>query len=64
MDVRSRARAAIAFGALGDSLGFPVEFLKWEDIQEKYGPEGIMEPDLQDGYALISDDTQMTLFTA
>ena len=64
MDVRSRARAAIAFGALGDSLGFPVEFLKWEDIQEKYGPEGIMEPELQDGYALISDDTQMTLFTA
>lgn len=59
-------RGCIYGGAVGDALGFPVEFLLEEDIFEKYGPDGItaFEKDIKSGKALISDDTQMTLFTA
>jgi len=53
-------------GAIGDALGYPVEFLRWSDIKRRYGEEGIQsyEMDFEQGLALISDDTQMTLFTA
>lgn len=53
-------------GALGDALGYPVEFLKRDEIFAQYGKRGISAPkiDKQKGCALISDDTQMTLFTA
>lgn len=53
-------------GAAGDALGYPVEFLLWEDIQKHFGIDGITEYQLhnQTRKALISDDTQMTLFTA
>ncbi len=50
-------------GAVGDALGYPVEFDSYNEIQRKYGSvtgyiTGGSAP------ALISDDTQMTLFTA
>ena len=53
-------------GAIGDALGTPVEFMRWSDIQRRYGEEGIqsLEMDFEQGLALISDDTQMTLSTA
>lgn len=51
-------------GAVGDALGYPVEFLKWEEIAELYGEQGITQYKLYDDIALISDDTQMALFTA
>ena len=53
-------------GALGDALGYPVEFLKQDEIFKEYGKRGITSPktDKEQGCALISDDTQMTLFTA
>jgi ADP-ribosylglycohydrolase len=52
-------------GALGDALGWPVEFLKWPEIEAIYGPDGIRRPPLnEEGVAEITDDTQMTLFTA
>lgn len=48
--------------ALGDCLGFPVEFCKtMKEIEETYGPGGIK--DLPDP-ALVSDDTQMTMSVA
>lgn len=52
-------------GAAGDALGYAVEFDRWPAIEAQYGPEGIVHfaPDAQ-GRAEISDDTQMTLFTA
>jgi ADP-ribosylglycohydrolase len=49
-------------GALGDALGNPVEFLSTHRIRERFGPEGLA--DLLGEPALITDDTQMTLFTA
>jgi len=51
-------------GAVGDALGYPVEFYKYFQIKNMYGEKGITEYKLSDGKALISDDTQMTLFTA
>ncbi|MCH5187202.1 MAG: ADP-ribosylglycohydrolase family protein [Oscillospiraceae bacterium] len=51
-------------GAYGDALGYPVEFLKLRQITEEYGKEGITELVLRNGKAEISDDTQMTLYTA
>ncbi|MBR4743045.1 MAG: ADP-ribosylglycohydrolase family protein, partial [Oscillospiraceae bacterium] len=51
-------------GAVGDALGYAVEFISEEAIFRRYGKNGITEYDLTDGIAEISDDTQMTMFTA
>lgn len=52
-------------GAVGDALGYAVEFDSWETIQRKYGSTGITRYELdRHGLARISDDTQMSLFTA
>ena len=69
-----RIRGSLIGGAMGDALGYPVEFIpSFEEIQAKYGEKGItrlddshwwMNDDGELGKAWISDDTQMTLFTA
>ncbi|MDE7309981.1 MAG: ADP-ribosylglycohydrolase family protein [Lachnospiraceae bacterium] len=61
-----KIRGCLIGGAAGDALGYPVEFFSWREIQERFGSDGITEYqiDSQTGKALISDDTQMTLFTA
>ncbi|OQA78622.1 MAG: ADP-ribosylglycohydrolase [Tenericutes bacterium ADurb.Bin239] len=51
-------------GAVGDALGYPVEFFSLDEIKAKYGEQGIQHYDLNNGVAEVSDDTQMTLFTA
>ena len=52
-------------GAVGDALGWPVEFMTLEEIRKKYGPEGICDfSEALGGVGAITDDTQMTLFTA
>lgn len=51
-------------GAAGDALGYAVEFLPEQAIFSRYGKDGITEYQLQGGLGRISDDTQMTLFTA
>lgn len=51
-------------GACGDALGYEVEFDKLKGIKKKFGAQGITNFCLHDGKAMISDDTQMTLFTA
>lgn len=51
-------------GAIGDALGWPVEFAPLCSIKGKYGKEGIRDFDLKNGIAEITDDTQMTIFTA
>ena len=57
-------RGCLIGGAIGDALGYAVEFKKIEEIQEIYGENGITQYKLTDRKALISDETQMTLFTA
>ena len=57
-------RGCLICGAVGDALGYAVEFMEDTDIFRKYGKNGITEYDLYKGTAQISDDTQMTMFTA
>jgi len=59
-----RLHASLIGGAIGDSLGAEIEFLSLDEIRRRY-PDGIT--DLQPHQGLrgaITDDTQMTLFTA
>lgn len=51
-------------GAVGDALGYAVEFLQDAQIFRMYGKDGITNYSLVDGVAQISDDTQLTLYTA
>jgi ADP-ribosylglycohydrolase len=72
--LQDRIRGSLIGGAIGDALGFPIEFVySIEEIQKRYGERGITRLDTyqhwldeneQVGKAVISDDTQMTLFTA
>ena len=57
-------RGCLIGGAAGDALGYAVEFRTRKQILKLYGENGITEYDLSPGIAIISDDTQMTLFTA
>lgn len=57
-------RGCLIGGAAGDALGYAVEFLPEDGITERFGKQGITQYQLKDGKARISDDTQMTLFTA
>lgn len=59
-----RYRGCLVGVSVGDALGYPVEFKKEERIFADYGDRGITDYALKDGVAQISDDTQMTLFTA
>ncbi|MFT6910230.1 MAG: ADP-ribosylglycohydrolase, partial [Oleiphilaceae bacterium] len=52
-------------GAIGDAFGAPVEFMTRKQILAKHGPEGVTS--FLPAYGrigAITDDTQMTLFTA
>lgn len=72
--LKDRIRGSFIGGAAGDALGYPVEFIySFEGIQTRYGERGITSLDTkqhwldeadQTGKAVVSDDTQMTLFTA
>jgi len=61
-----KIRGSLFGGAVGDALGYPIEFFRESEIFAKYGAQGIQEYALDkgSGKALISDDTQMSLFTA
>jgi ADP-ribosyl-[dinitrogen reductase] hydrolase len=63
--LQSRFRGCLLGGAVGDALGAPVEFLDLDEIVRAYGEQGIR--DYAPAYGklgAITDDTQMTLFTA
>ncbi len=60
-----QARGCLLGGAVGDALGAPVEFMSWTQIAQRFGPSGIQ--DFAPAYGrlgAITDDTQMTLWTA
>lgn len=61
----SRFKGCLIGGAVGDAMGAPVEFMSLAEIRRDFGPNGIT------GYSpaygrigAITDDTQMTLWTA
>ena len=49
-------------GAVGDALGAVVEFDTLDEIQRRHGPDGLTGFPAAAGH--VTDDTQMTLFTA
>lgn len=59
-----KIRGCLVGGAIGDALGYSVEFMPYPSIIRQYGSDGITSFTLEDNLALFSDDTQMTLFTA
>lgn len=62
---KNKVLGSMIGGAIGDALGYPVEFMRYNQILSKYGRPGIMRYELNNnGVAEISDDTQMSLFTA
>jgi ADP-ribosylglycohydrolase len=58
-------KGCILGGAIGDALGAPIEFMSINQIRSTYGDQGLT--DYSEAYGrngAITDDTQMTLFTA
>ena len=66
LELGDRIRGCLIGGAVGDALGAPIEFWSTEQIRAEAGPLGIRDF-LPTGFGgargLITDDTQMTLFT-
>ena len=63
--IRRRWRGCLLGGAVGDAIGAPVEFMSLEEIRQRFGAAGVV--DMTTAYerpGAITDDTQMTLFTA
>lgn len=64
-DLDSRIAGCRLGGAVGDALGAPVEFWSLARIRRQFGPGGIRDFVPAHGkVGAITDDTQMTLFTA
>ncbi|EIV93039.1 ADP-ribosylglycohydrolase [Frankia sp. QA3] len=63
--MRDRVRGCLLGGALGDALGAGIEFQSLAEIRQEHGPAGVVR--LTEAYGVhapLTDDTQMTLFTA
>ena len=66
-NLKDTFRGCLLGGAIGDALGYPVEFMSKAAIRREYGEEGVKDfpaTPYCTGKAVFSDDTQMTLFTA
>ena len=62
---RAAIRGCMLGGAVGDALGAPIEFGDLPSIIKQYGKDGVQDyVEFSDGTGAITDDTQMTLFTA
>ena len=48
--------------AVGDAMGLPVDDMTWEQIQENYGPHGLLGYDMRSDYAEITSYTQVAAF--
>ena len=59
-----RIRGCLLGGAIGDALGYPVEFDDGSRIEARLGMHPPARLTVEHDVALVSDDTQMTLFTA
>ena len=57
---------ALLGGAIGDALGAPIEFMRFEQVMGILGTEGITDYIIPPGHkhALVTDDTQLMMFTA
>ena len=60
---RDAYRGCLLGLAIGDAMGYPVDTKTWPQIQEDYGPYGLMGYDLRNGYAEVSSHTQIAAFS-
>lgn len=64
-DKKNVYQGCLMGGAIGDALGAPIEFLSIDQIQNKFGVNGIDSfVEFGDATGEFTDDTQMALFTA
>ena len=64
-NIRNKCLGSLIGGAVGDALGYEVEFMSLSSIRKRFGNAGIRNYVLNsEGVANFSDDTQMTIFTA
>ena len=49
--------------AVGDAMGYTVDNRSLTEIQEDYGPNGLLGYDLVNGYADVTSNTQLAAFT-
>ena len=62
---KERFLGCLLGGAVGDALGAAVEFMCRAQILQQYGENGITDyANAYGGKGKITDDTQMTLYTA
>lgn len=65
LDREKRILGCLLGGAIGDALGAPIEFASLNEIRATHGPAGVTGFVAGPGpLGSITDDTQMTLFTA
>lgn len=65
LDPADRFRGCLLGGAIGDALGAGIEHDSLRRISRRFGPDGLVDPAPAYGRdSAITDDTQMTLFTA
>ena len=60
---RSSYRGCLLGMAVGDAMGYAVDSRTWREIQESYGPNGLLGYDLVNGYADVTSYTQLAAFT-
>lgn len=63
--LQDKCRGSLVGGAVGDALGYPLEFMSNFNIFTIFGKDGKRDYVISgSGFAEFSDDTQMSLFTA
>ena len=60
---RSAYRGCLLGLAVGDAMGYSVDTKTWPQIQEDYGPNGLLGYDLVNGYADVTSHTQLAAYT-
>lgn len=63
-NLQDKCRGSLVGGAIGDALGYEVEFMSLSAILRQFGECGITRYVTHIGITEFSDDTQMSLFTA
>lgn len=61
--LKSRIHGSLLGGALGDALGYAVEFDGMDEIRRRFGADGLTGFEALSGGSHFSDDTQLTLYT-
>ena len=62
-DKKGQFRGMLLGLAVGDAMGYTIDGSSWREIQQSYGPNGLLGYDLVNGYADVTSYTQLAAFT-